>query len=182
MDWNLCYAKNAVAKDIELYTIKQIKKSKFETIPAEVPGHFQMDYINAGKMPGIKNKDDLYFGTNVLKIQELESYHVWYFTEVKLNSTDEYIHFDGIDTIAEVFVNGKLALKANNMFLEYDVREHLKKGKNEIVVHIIPACIESRKYQLGPVERSLKTAYPGVAIRKPAHSFGWDILPRVVTS
>lgn len=182
MDWNLCYAEHSKAKDVELTTIKQIKKAKFEIIPAKVPGHFQMDYINAGKMPGIKNKDDLYFGTNVLKIQELESTHVWYFTEFKLKDDNSYIHFGGIDTVAEIFVNGKFAKRCENMFLEYDVREHLKKGKNEIVVHIIPACIESRKYQLGPVERSLKTAYPGVPVRKPAHSFGWDILPRVVTS
>ena len=87
MDWKLAYAKNSVAKDLELNTIKKIKKSKFDIISATVPGHFQMDYINAGKMPGIKNKDDLYFSTNVLKIQELESTHVWYFTEVKI--TDE---------------------------------------------------------------------------------------------
>lgn len=182
MDWKLAYAKNSVAKDLELNTIKKIKKSRFDIIPATVPGHFQMDYINAGKMPGINSKDDLYFSTNVLKIQELESTHVWYFTEVKITDEDSYIHFGGIDTIAEIFVNGNLAMKTENMFLEYDVHDYLKKGKNEIVVHIIPACIESRKYQLGPVERSLKTAYPGVPIRKPAHSYGWDILPRVVTS
>jgi len=182
MDWKLAYTKNSQAKDLELNTIKKIKKSKFDIIPATVPGHFQMDYINAGKMPGINSKDDLYFGTNVLKIQELESTHVWYFTEVKLTDEDSYIHFGGIDTIAEIYVNGNLAMETKNMFLEYDVHDYLKKGKNEIVVHIIPACIESRKYQLGPVERSLKAAYPGVSIRKPAHSFGWDILPRVVTS
>ena len=182
MDWKLAYAQNSVAKDLDLSTIKKIKKSKFDIIPATVPGHFQMDYIKAGKMPGINSKEDLYFSTNVLKIQELESTHVWYFTEVKITDENSYIHFGGIDTIAEIFVNGNLAMKAENMFLEYDVRDYLKKGKNEIVVHIIPACVESRKYQLGPVERSLKTAYPGVPIRKPAHSFGWDILPRIVTS
>ena len=62
MDWKLAYAKNSVAKDLELNTIKKIKKSRFDIIPATVPGHFQMDYINAGKMPGINSKDDLYFG------------------------------------------------------------------------------------------------------------------------
>ena len=139
MDWKLCYAKNSEAGDVELNTIKKIKKSKFDIISAKVPGSFQMDYINAGKMPGIKNKDDLYFGTNVLKIQELESTHVWYFAEFKLASEKEYLHFGGIDTIAEIFVNGKLALKTENMFIEYDVKEHLKKGKNEVIVHIIPA-------------------------------------------
>lgn len=182
MDWKLCYAKNSEAKDVTLNTIKKIKKSKFNIIPATVPGHFQMDYIKAGKMPGIASKDDLYFGTNVMKIQELESTHVWYFAEFKLSCEKSYLHFGGIDTIAEIYINGNLALKAENMFLEYDVKDYLKKGKNEVVVHIIPACIESRKHLLGPVERSLKSAYPGVPIRKPAHSFGWDILPRVVTS
>ncbi len=182
MDWKLCYAKNSQAKDLELSTIKKIKKAKLDVIPATVPGSFQQDYIKAGKMPGIKNKDDLYFGTNILKIQELEATHVWYFTEFKLADEKSYLHFGGIDTIAEIYINGKLALKTENMFLEYDVKDHLKKGKNEVIVHIIPACIESRKHLLGPIERSFKSAYPGVSIRKPAHSFGWDIMPRVVTS
>ncbi|MBQ7985845.1 MAG: hypothetical protein IJ304_01085 [Clostridia bacterium] len=182
MDWKLCYAKNSESRNVTLNTIKKIKKSKFDIIPATVPGSFQMDYINAGKMAGIKNKDDLYFGTNVLKIQELESTHVWYFAEFKLNDEKSYLHFGGIDTIAEIYINGNLALKTENMFLEYDVKDYLKKGKNEVIFHIIPACIESRKHLLSPVERSFKSAYPGVPIRKPAHSFGWDIMPRIVTS
>lgn len=182
MDWNLCYGKNSEVRNLELKTIKDIKKSGLDIIPATVPGHFQMDYIKAGKLVGIESKDDLYFSTNILKIQELESTHVWYFTEFKTEDESSYLHFGGIDTIGEVYINGELALKAENMFLEYDVKEYIKKEKNEVVVHIIPACIQSRKYQLSPVERSLKTAYPGVPIRKSAHSFGWDIMPRVVTS
>ena len=182
MDWSLCYGIHSKVKDLELKTIKDIKKSGLDIIPATVPGHFQMDYINAGKLDGINSKDDLYFGTNILKIQELESTHVWYFTEINIKNDNEYLHFGGIDTIGEIYINGNFALKADNMFLEYDVKDFLKKGRNEVVVHIIPACIESRKYPIGPVERSFKSAYPGVHLRKAAHSFGWDIMPRVVTS
>ena len=177
MDWSLCYGIHSKVKDLELKTIKDIKKSGLDIIPATVPGHFQMDYINEGKLDGINSKDDLYFGTNVLKIQELESTHVWYFTEINIENDNEYLHFGGIDTIGEIYINGNFALKADNMFLEYDVKDFLKKGRNEVVVHIIPACIESRKYPIGPVERSFKSAYPGVHLRKAAHSFGWDIMP-----
>lgn len=61
--------------------------------------------------------------------------------------TEHILIFDGIDTFADVYLNGNIIGSADNMFITYEFKaEGIKKGTNELVVHIKPTVIEVRKY------------------------------------
>lgn len=174
--WNLAYAQNNLCKDSSISSIDDIKKSGFEVIPASVPGNFELDLMREGKI------EDLYYSTNTLKAQKLENMHVWYFTEFDVPDTDIFLRFWGIDTVAEIYVNGVLVKKTDNMFIPYDVCADFKTGRNEVVVHIIPVCIEAGKYEVPAGCFAQKYNYASLNIRKAAHMFGWDIMPRIVSA
>ena len=141
MNWSLAYEQNFKCKDMEIRTIDDICNAGFEIIKnASVPGNVEIDLMREGKLP------DIYFSTNTLEAQKLENMHYWYFTEIEIEDTESYLRFEGIDTIADIYVNGNLAEVCDNMFQAYDVYSNFNKGKNEIVVHIKPVCIEARQY------------------------------------
>lgn len=68
---------------------------------------------------------------------DIEKYDWWYSTEFEFNQIGKkhFLVFDGLATIAEVYLNGEKILATENMFLQYkvDVTEKLKK-QNELVI------------------------------------------------
>jgi DNA polymerase-1 len=66
--------------------------------------------------------DDLYFGTNTIKAQKLENLHVYYFSKFTLvkNIADNYLTFYGVDTVAEIFIDGKMLGVVENMFHKHE--------------------------------------------------------------
>lgn len=176
-DWKVAFAPNQECSRKEYTRINEIMNAGIPVIDANVPGSIECDLMNAGKLP------DLYFSTNTLQAQKTENLHAWYFSEFTINDCNEYIHLSGIDTIADIYINGEFAMAVDNMFLEYDINCRYKFGVNEIVIHIKPVCIEARKYTL-PVSCSALTAYTyqSLHVRKAAHMFGWDIMPRIVSA
>lgn len=127
-------------------------------------------------------------GDNVYKYRKYEAFE-WMFSREfkspKLAKGDRAVlNLRGVDTLADVFVNGKLVGSPENMFIEheFDITDFLKKGGvNKIEVIIRSPVIESKKYAniigSGTVER---TEY--LNIRKAPSSFGWDIHPRIITA
>ena len=94
----------------------------------------------------------------------------------------EYIKFEGIDTIADIYVNGALVRHTDNMYLSYEIGlPDLKNGRNELVVHIWPASIAAREFRLPPSSNAQEYAYDSLYLRKAPHMFGWDIMPRIVS-
>lgn len=175
MEWKIAYAPNFECADKKYTAVEELYKSGFEIINASVPGNFELDLMNAGKI------DDLYYSTNTLKAQKLENMHIWYFCRFKAEE-NQFLRFEGIDTVADIYINGEFVKSTDNMFMAYDVYADLKQGENEVVVHIKPAMIESRKY-LPPVGcTTLKYGNPTLYLRKAAHMFGWDIMPRIVSA
>ena len=97
--------------------------------------------------------------------------------------------FKGLDTYAEVFLNGKSILSSDNMFLEHriDVKSLLKKGKNEIrIVFISPlkaALPElAGNKQVLPAINDAMPLKTSPYTRKAGYHYGWDWGPRLVTS
>lgn len=176
MNWKVAYAPNFECKDKEYKTITAIENSKMPKIEATVPGNFELDLMREGIIP------DLYFSTNTLEAQKFENLHCWYYTTVYIEDTNSYIEFEGIDTVADIYVNGVFVKSVDNMFISHRVYPEFHKGTNEIVVHIKPVTIEARKYRVPAGSNMLNYNYAGAYMRKPAHSFGWDIMPRIVTS
>lgn len=176
MNWRLAYAHHETCKYMSLSTIADVEHSGLDIIPATVPGNLELDLMRAGKM------EDVYFSTNTLKVQELEDVHLWYYTTVNIQSQNQYLCFDGIDTFADIYVNGKLVKSTDNMFLSYDVFADWIIGENEVVVHIKPTMLEARKYDLPARCYTFIYNYGALHVRKAAHMFGWDIMPRMVSA
>ena len=115
MEWKLAYAHHDACCTKEYCTIAEIEGSGFPIIPAVVPGNFELDLMREGLL------EDLYYSTNTLKAQELEDVHLWYYTTVEVTDSNQYLEFEGIDTFADIYVNGRLVKSADNMFLPWQV-------------------------------------------------------------
>ena len=176
LQWNLAYAPHSVCKNKIITTIAALCEQGFDTLPAAVPGNFELDLMRAGKLC------DLYFSTDTLEAQKLENLHVWYFTEFDMAGAEGVLRFEGIDTVADIYLNGSLAAQSDNMFLPLEIDRGFRAGKNELLVHIKPACIEARAYTLPVSSGALKYNYASLSLRKAAHMFGWDIMPRIVSA
>ncbi|MBQ6067278.1 MAG: hypothetical protein IJK89_10720 [Clostridia bacterium] len=151
-------------------------------VNSTVPGNCQLDLCRAGLLP------EPYFGDNYYQYIPLEHCGWVYEREFKWEgvATEESVglRFDGIDTIADVFLNGEYIGHAEDMFVEheFDVTGVLTPGVNRLLVHIFSAVNYARgqDYPVAMQEGAGRTQIP--YLRRPAHSFGWDIFPRLMTA
>jgi len=111
------------------------KKGDAKWLPASIPGTVHTDLFANKVIP------DPFFGTNEKQLQWIENEDWEYETSFVLSAKDLKnenieVQFDGLDTYAEVFLNGKSVLKADNMFRiwKIDVKKQLKVGLNKITV------------------------------------------------
>ena len=149
------------------------------TISADVPGEFALALEKNGILPQI------YKDQNVLLLQKYESYHVFYSRKFRFESKEGYIPeflFEGLDTICEIWVNGQLLGKTDNMFIAHRFQPtNLVEGENEIVIHFLPVTVEARKYEVKAGNTHMPYNFDSLHIRKAPHSFGWDIMPRALS-
>ncbi len=104
---------------------------------------------------------------------------------IKENKT---ISFEGIDTYADIFLNGKKILSPNNMFhpWEKEVSDILKSGINELGVYLrspikeVLADMDQLTYQL-PADND-QAGKTSPFTRKAPYHYGWDWGPCLVTS
>lgn len=104
--------------------------------------------------------------------------------ETKSLKKHEFV-FEGLDTFATVYLNGKQILKTENMFCEdrVDVGSHLKFGdKNSLLIEFDSALLVARELEKknGKLEcwnGELCRLY----IRKAPYHFGWDWGPVIMT-
>ena len=92
----------------------------------------------------------------------------------------QILQFDGVDTRAEYFLNGERLGASDNMFIpvSFNVTGKLK-SENKLVVHIRSILGSG---ELGVLGRNRIGGTDGEYVRKAQHSFGWDIMPRLVSS
>ena len=48
LEWKVAYAPHKECRNMDISSIKDLEKSGFKIIPAEVPGNFEIDLMNAG--------------------------------------------------------------------------------------------------------------------------------------
>lgn len=153
-----------------------------EVVDAIVPGNAELDLMRANMLP------DLYFADNIRKAEFLESKDFVYVKDFEFNSDNDRhreLVFKGVDTIAEYYLNGVKIGESENAFVEYvfSVDNVLKNGSNRLVVHIFSSVNRAKKYEYTPLNIGIYDGcYESLNIRKPASSFGWDILPRAVSA
>jgi beta-mannosidase len=181
-DWQLYMAPNkeVVASDFAPTTAAELKSSNYSAIAATVPGCFELDLVAAGLAP------DPYFSQNPWKFHTYENRHLWYTTTFSCKTEVNkytYLRFEGLDTVCEIYINGKLLGKTENMLIshEFCAEGFLRQGENEIVVHIIPPTIYARRFPLTGNTIAQKYNYSALHIRKAAYMYGWDIMPRFVS-
>ena len=178
--WALYIAPNKEvrAKNFYAYSADELETSGFCKIEGSVPGNFELDMQRAGLLP------DLFFGTNPLLAQKEENKHLWYVRtfEYDGSDTDTYLLFEGIDTYAEIYLNGVLVGKCDNMLIAHEFSaKGLKKGTNELLVHILPTAIEIRKFANTTLNTAQAYNFDSINVRKAAYMFGWDIMGRFVS-
>src|SRR5262249_46658200 len=101
--------------------------------------------------------------------------------------------FEGLDTIATVFINGKEVLKADNGHRQWRIaaKPFLKAGRNEILVRFASPIRTLQPMVLAeahPLPGEYDSAFgdepkgkqTSAYIRKPKYHYGWDWGPRIV--
>jgi beta-mannosidase len=161
--------------------------------PATTPGVVQTDLLDNGRIP------DPYVGLNEAKLQWIGLAAWQYRTtltvdEATLKRGHVELVFDGLDTFADVSVNGHKVLSANNMFRAWrlPVKGVLHAGANEVEVdfaspikrlqpwllkqpYVLPGAYDS---MFGDEPAGVQTS---TYVRKAPYNYGWDWGPRYVT-
>ena len=119
-----------------------------------------------------------YESTNTWLYQKYEDYHQFYVVNFKGSSKHKFLRLHGVDTIANIYLNGELIGKTHNMFMHYDFELSNLKKNNELIIHVLPAVLEGKKFKFTKEMFAQPYNYESLYLRKCASSFGWDILPR----
>ena len=150
-------------------------------IPAEVPGDLYSDLLMAGLI------EDPYYRDNELAALKLSDNDYVY--ETCFDVPDEIMNrericlvFDGLDTLAEIRLNGVLLGTADNMHRtwKYDIRECIKnKGNCLSILFRSPTEYIRKRYEEKALEGT-EDAMRGFPYLRKAHCmFGWDWGPRL---
>ena len=151
--------------------------------PAQVPGSVHLDLLHNKLIP------DPYFRDNEAKLQWIEDADWEYRTTLQappdlLARKNIDLVFEGLDAYAEVYLNDKLVLTADNMFREWrvPVKSLLKPGANQLRI-VFPSPIKAAAKIAAPDKwREQTHTEEKTYIRKAAFEYGWDWGPRFVTS
>lgn len=148
-----------------------ILKYEDKEYAVKVPGDFIIDLYENGVIA------DPYFSDNSIAasayLDKEAEYEVTFSLSEKTKSMT--LVFEGVDTYSEIYVNGELAGKTENMFLRYafDVSEMLVIGENSVRVRMLPVkrFIDDKYHGRG----AFSTAR--LQVRKAQCHFGWDWAP-----
>ena len=153
-------------------------------LDASVPGNVELDLSRAGLLP-----EDLFFGENILAVRDWEKVEWWYSCVVPLGAEElgrsPGLVFHGVDGDAEYYLNGELLSTSANSLVEhrFGLSGAARAGDNELVVHLLPPRLPAAAAELVPlwaVGEPLRQ--DSIWVRKPAHAYGWDIMPRALTA
>ena len=152
-----------------------------DTLPASVPGSVYNDLLLNGRM------EDPYYRDNELKALKIMENDFEYETvfgvrEEMLKCEKVLLHFDGIDTVADIYLNEVWIAYVENMHRtwEFPVKELLRSGENtlKVVLHSPTKFIReaNEKDPIGGSEDAMR-GFPH--LRKAHCMFGWDWGPRL---
>jgi beta-mannosidase len=157
-------------------------------MPAVVPGCVHTDLLRAKKIA------DPFYGTNEKDQQWIEhtdwEYRSSFVADDALLARERVeLVFEGLDTYADVLVNGAQVLHADNMFRSFraDVRARLVKGANQVLIrfHSPITTVKPTYDHLGytlPAANDQAKEMVSMFTRKAPYHYGWDWGPRFVTS
>ena len=150
-------------------------------IPAFVPGDLYSDLLRNDKI------GDPYYRDNELEALALSEreyeYRTEFFADSDICGKDRVLlRFEGIDTLADVFLNGELLRHADNMhrIWEFDVKGVLREGRNTLSVEFQSPTEYIRERYAAKRLDGTSDAMRGFPYLRKAHCmFGWDWGPRL---
>lgn len=159
-----------------------------EWMSARVPGTVHQDLLDHGRLP------DPFYGMNEQKVLWVEK-EDWLYRTVftvtadQLKSDAAWLTFEGLDTYADVYLNGSLLLKADNMFVGHKlaVKDVLREGENRLMIRF-RSPVEETAPQWDtdgfnyPADNDHSEKRMSVYTRKAPYSYGWDWGIRLATS
>ncbi|MBQ6222276.1 MAG: glycoside hydrolase family 2 protein [Solobacterium sp.] len=159
----------------------QMKGYGSEVVTGQIPGSVYSFLLDQELM------EDPYYRDNELEALKLMDQDYGFCrtfnTDIRiLSCRNQVLRFDGIDTLAEIFLNGVKLGKADNFhcWWEYDVKDILKEKENLLEVKIFSPtryiAEKEKEYHLGGAKEAM-AGFPH--IRKPHCMFGWDWGPRL---
>ena len=160
-----------------------------EFLPAKVPGCVHTDLYENNLI------DEPHYRENESQQQWIGETDWIYYTTFRVDNDlvqKERLElvFEGLDTYADVYVNGHHLLSADNMFRTWniDVKELLKPGINDLricfhnVFKINRPKYDSAPFRLQAVDNNDQAGVKlSVYTRKAGFHFGWDWGPRLIT-
>ncbi len=181
--------------DWKLQTEKElngIEPDKTEYVPsgwltAIVPGTVQQAYLSAGKYP------HPFFEDNAKQWQSLENEIFWYrrdfFVPQDFKGKKITLDFEGLDTFATIYLNGKEVGKTANAFVpfSFDVTRHIRHAAINVIAvkfdppwQVVGKKVEALRKKGYPNESFDLTQIQRIYIRRPQVSFGWDFAVRLL--
>ena len=161
---------------------------KGEWLPATVPGTVHQDLIDNDKLI------NPFFGMNEEKVQWVEKEDWQYrttfiLTKEQLARQAAVLNFEGLDTYAEIYLNGSLLERTDNMFVGYQipVKDVLREGENRLQVYFhSPIKIGLPQWETDgfeyPADNDHSKTRVSIYSRKAPYSYGWDWGIRLATS
>lgn len=154
---------------------------------AKVPGTVHQDLLNHNRIP------NPFYGMNEEAVQWVENEDWMYRTsfvvdEHQLSRDAAVLEMDGLDTYADVFLNGALILRSDNMFVGHkiEVKPVLRKGVNRLLVRfrspvkeVLPQ-LQTNGFDY-PASNDHSPWRTSVYTRKAPYSYGWDWGIRLAT-
>ncbi len=158
----------------------------FLGLKAQVPGCVHTDLLGSGSIP------DPYYRDNEMQLMWIGETDWKYsrsfeISEGMLGNEHVILRCEGLDTLANIKINGNFAAKTDNMFRtwEFDIKHLLKAGQNEISIlfeSTLPYAREKnserRMWQSG---EGCFAVEGGNRVRKMQCNYGWDWGPKCVT-
>ncbi|MDA0326704.1 MAG: glycoside hydrolase family 2 protein [Bacteroidetes bacterium] len=185
---NLLAQQVLVQKLTENWRFKQTTST--EWLPADVPGCVHTDLIDNHRI------DDPFYRVNEKEIQWIGEKDWVYQSEFDvsneiLQKKNVNMVFKGLDTYADVYLNDRLILKADNMHRgwEVDVKKHLRPGQNSLRINFksvfkvdLPKYLSAPfKLQAWPNNDQNSEIWLSLYARKGGFHYGWDWGPRLIT-
>jgi beta-mannosidase len=160
--------------------------------PAQVPGVIHTDLLHSGLIPDPFDRDNE-FHLQWIGLADWEYQTTFQLDAAALTHDHIDLVFDGLDTFADVYLNGDAILHADNMFRHWRIpaKAILKSGSNTLRI-LFHSAVE----KMLPYVKSLPYVLPSISTknygneeniatapytRKAPYNYGWDWGPRFLT-
>ena len=166
--WQMCICKDGV---------------NGRSFSAKVPGSVYNDLLNAGEMEDPYWRDNELTALRVMENDFLYSGMIDV-DEEGLEDADEVIlRFNGLDTVADIELNGRKLGSTDNMHRIWDfrVKDIIRKKANSLTVYFhSPVKYIAEQFEKDPAVMGTEDAMRGFPkLRKAHYMFGWDWGPRL---